>query len=63
MLFSDNITDRMMGNLNLLDDMCHKLWVERGKVSADGLVSIDATSCTGLCDQGPAIPCMRCTKD
>ena len=54
-LFSDNITDRMLGNLDLLDDMCHKLWVERGKVSADGLVSIDTTSCTGLCDQGPAI--------
>lgn len=54
-LFSDNITDRMQGNMALLDAMCHKLWVEQGRVSADGLVSIDTTSCTGMCDQGPAI--------
>jgi [NiFe] hydrogenase diaphorase moiety large subunit len=54
-LFSDNITDRMLGNVELLDAMCHKLWVERGKMSEDGLVSVDTTSCTGLCDQGPAI--------
>jgi [NiFe] hydrogenase diaphorase moiety large subunit len=54
-LFSDNITDRMLGNAALLERMCRQLWVERGKVSEDGLVSVDTTSCTGLCDQGPAI--------
>jgi [NiFe] hydrogenase diaphorase moiety large subunit len=54
-LFSDNITDRMLGSAALLDRMCRALWVERGKVSEDGLVSVDTTSCTGLCDQGPAI--------
>ena len=54
-LFSDNITDRMLGNLELLEYMCKQLWVERGKTSEDGLVSIDTTSCTGMCDQGPAI--------
>jgi [NiFe] hydrogenase diaphorase moiety large subunit len=54
-LFSDNITDRMLGNLELMDHLCHKLWVERGKVSEDGLVSVNTTSCTGMCDQGPAI--------
>lgn len=54
-LFSDNITDRMAGSADLLDRLCHKLWVERGKVSEDGLVSVDTTSCTGMCDQGPAI--------
>ena len=54
-LFSDNITDRMLGNLDLLHEMCNKLWVERGKVSSDGLVCVDTTSCTGLCEQGPAI--------
>jgi len=53
--FSDNITDRMAGNLALLDQLCSALWVERGKVSEDGLVSIDTTSCTGMCDQGPAL--------
>jgi [NiFe] hydrogenase diaphorase moiety large subunit len=54
-LFSDNITDRMLGNMELLDYMCAELWVERGKTSEDGLVSIDTTSCTGMCDQGPAL--------
>ena len=54
-LFSDNITDRMLGNLDLLDRLCSSLWVERGKPSEDGLVLVDTTSCTGMCDQGPAI--------
>jgi len=54
-LFSDNITDRMLGSAELLDRLCNKLWVERGKVSEDGLVSVDTTSCTGMCDQGPAL--------
>ncbi|MBM4182467.1 MAG: NAD(P)H-dependent oxidoreductase subunit E [Betaproteobacteria bacterium] len=54
-LFSDNITDRMLGNMELLTALCEKLWVEKGRMSEDGLVSVDTTSCTGLCDQGPAI--------
>ena len=54
-LFSDNITDRMLGSVELMNRMCNKLWLERGKISEDGLVSVDTTSCTGLCDQGPAI--------
>jgi len=54
-LFSDNITDRMAGNLALLDRLCSSLWVERGKASEDRVVLVDATSCTGMCDQGPAI--------
>src|ERR1700690_455264 len=54
-LFSDNITDRMLGNMDLLRHMCEQLWIERGKTSEDGLVSVDTTSCTGMCDQGPAI--------
>jgi len=54
-LFSDNITDRMAGNLALLERMCNSLWLERGKTSEDGLVLVDTTSCTGMCDQGPAM--------
>jgi len=54
-LFSDNITDRMLGNIDLMNAMCAQLWVEPGKVSEDGLLSINTTSCTGMCDQGPAI--------
>lgn len=54
-LFSDNITDRMLGNMDLLERLCGQLWVERGRLSEDGLVSVDTTSCTGMCDQGPAM--------
>jgi [NiFe] hydrogenase diaphorase moiety large subunit len=54
-LFSDNVTDRMQGSERLLAEMCHRLWVEPGKVSEDGLVSVATTSCTGLCDQGPGM--------
>ncbi len=54
-LFSDNITDRMLGSEALLERLCQSLWIERGKVSEDGLVSVDTVSCTGLCDQGPAM--------
>ncbi len=54
-LFSDNITDRMQDNLGLMQQMCQQLWVEPGKVSEDGLVYINTTSCTGMCDQGPAL--------
>jgi len=54
-LFSDNITDRMLGNKAMMDRLCNNLWVERGKVSEDGLVSVAQTACTGLCDQGPAL--------
>ncbi|ADE11841.1 NAD(P)H-dependent oxidoreductase subunit E [Sideroxydans lithotrophicus] len=54
-LFSDNITDRMLGSQDLMDQMCQLLWLQPGKVSEDGLVSIGTTSCTGMCDQGPAL--------
>lgn len=54
-LFSDNITDRMLGAPDLMRRLCESLWVEPGKVSEDGLVSVATTSCTGLCDQGPAL--------
>jgi [NiFe] hydrogenase diaphorase moiety large subunit len=54
-LWSDNITDRMLGNQALMQAMCQKLWLEPGHLSEDGLVSVDTTSCTGMCDQGPAV--------
>lgn len=53
-LFSNNITDRMLGSQVLMERLCNKLWLEPGKMSEDGLVSVAETSCTGLCDQGPA---------
>lgn len=54
-LFSDNITDRMLGNQPLFHRMLARFGVSAGQVTPDGLVSIDLTSCTGLCDQGPAM--------
>ncbi|MEK7810365.1 MAG: NAD(P)H-dependent oxidoreductase subunit E [Pseudomonadota bacterium] len=54
-LFSDNITDRMLGSQTLMERMCQQLWLQPGKVSEDGLLSIGTTSCTGMCDQGPAM--------
>lgn len=54
-LFADNITDRMQGSEALLAKFCRELWVEPGRTSEDGLLSVATTSCTGLCDQGPGM--------
>jgi [NiFe] hydrogenase diaphorase moiety large subunit len=54
-LFSDSITDHMLGSQTLMSDLCARLGVIPGQVSADGRVSVDRASCTGLCDQGPAL--------
>ena len=53
-LFSDSISDQMLGSRELADFFSERLGVEPGKTRADGKVSMDYTSCTGLCDQGPA---------
>jgi len=53
-LFADNIIEQMQGGPALMQDLCRKLWIEPGKVSEDGLVSVDATSCIGMGDQGPS---------
>ena len=54
-LVSDNITDRMLGIAAVIGRLSQQLGVSPGEVSADGLVGLDVTSCTGMCDQGPAI--------
>jgi [NiFe] hydrogenase diaphorase moiety large subunit len=54
-LFSDNVTDRMLGSPALMADLCRRLGVAPGHVGEDGLASVDRTSCTGLGDQGPAL--------
>lgn len=54
-LVSDSITDHMLGSRELLDTLCNKLGVALGQPRADGRVTIDTTSCTGMCEQGPAI--------
>jgi [NiFe] hydrogenase diaphorase moiety large subunit len=54
-LLSDSITDHMLGSRILLQLLCNRLGVEPGIPRADGRVSVDTTSCTGICDQGPAM--------
>jgi [NiFe] hydrogenase diaphorase moiety large subunit len=54
-LFADNVTERMAGSEALMAALCHRLGVTPGAVRADGHVRVDRTSCTGLCDQGPAL--------
>lgn len=53
-LVSDNITDQMLGSRTLASRLCRRLGVERGRPRADGRVTVDFTSCTGMPDQGPA---------
>lgn len=54
-LFSDNITDQMLGSRNLLAQLCKRLDTEPGIPREDLRVTIDTTSCTGICEQGPAL--------
>ncbi|MCK9607747.1 MAG: NAD(P)H-dependent oxidoreductase subunit E [Methylomonas sp.] len=53
-LISDSITDHMLDKENLLGYLSSMLKVKLGEVRSDGLVSLNNTSCTGMCDQGPA---------
>jgi [NiFe] hydrogenase diaphorase moiety large subunit len=53
-LFSNNITDRMLGSEEMERHLRHILKLEPNTVRADGRVSVSTTSCTGMCDQGPA---------
>ncbi|MEN8206820.1 MAG: NAD(P)H-dependent oxidoreductase subunit E [Pseudomonadota bacterium] len=54
-LLSDSITDHMLGSRRLLQQLCNTLGVEAGVPRADGRVTVDTTSCSGICDQGPAM--------
>lgn len=51
---SDSITDHLLGSLSLAQNLSQRLGVSFGKTREDGRVSLSYTSCTGLCDQGPA---------
>jgi len=54
-LFSNNITDRMAGSEALFQRLLGHFGLQRGELSGDGLVSIDLTPCTGMCDLGAAL--------
>jgi [NiFe] hydrogenase diaphorase moiety large subunit len=45
----------MLGSRELLQHLCTRLDVTPGQPRADGRVTVDTTSCTGMCDQGPAM--------
>ena len=51
---SDSITDHMLGSRELAEQFCRRLGVKPGQTRDDGAVSFSFTSCTGMCDQGPA---------
>lgn len=54
-LISDNITDQLLGSRHLKDKLCERLELVQGVPRKDGRVTVDSTSCTGMCDQGPAM--------
>ena len=54
-LFADNIIEQHQGSRQLMAQLCQSLWLQPGKLSEDGLVSVDTTSCIGMGDQGPAM--------
>ena len=53
--FSDSITDHMLGSRESAKVLCDALNVELGVPREDGLVTVATTSCTGLCECGPAV--------
>ncbi|MCK6505974.1 NAD(P)H-dependent oxidoreductase subunit E [Myxococcota bacterium] len=53
--FSDNITDELQGSVELRQRLLDAFHLELGEVSRDGRLSVKLTSCTGMCDQGPAM--------
>jgi [NiFe] hydrogenase diaphorase moiety large subunit len=53
-LISSSITDLMVGQEELINYFAEKLDVKIGEVRADGVVSLNNTSCTGMCDQSLA---------
>jgi [NiFe] hydrogenase diaphorase moiety large subunit len=55
LLLSDCISGRLQGSQALYEDLARHLGVAPGSTRADGRVSLGLTSCTGMCDQGPAL--------
>ena len=53
-LISDSITDLMVGKEELINYFAEKLGVKIGEIRTDGVVSLNNTSCTGMCDQSLA---------
>ncbi len=45
----------MLGNQCLMQLLCDRLGVDLGVPRSDGRASVELTSCTGMCDQAPAL--------
>ena len=58
-LFSDNITDRMLGSLTLFESMLKRLKLRRAEVSADGAVSVDLDLMHRNVRSGPGAACQQ----
>jgi [NiFe] hydrogenase diaphorase moiety large subunit len=54
-LWSDNVTDRMLGSRMLARELCRLLETRRGESRPGALASVGFCSCIGLGDQGPAV--------
>ncbi|HEB63855.1 MAG TPA: NADP oxidoreductase [Gammaproteobacteria bacterium] len=48
------------GDTKLLKSLCEKLNVKPGRIRSDGLVSVDQTSCIGMCDHGASLLLNNC---
>lgn len=55
LLWSDNVTDRHLGSRERAAQVAAAFGLHGRCPGAGGLLSQDFTSCTGLCDQGPAV--------
>ncbi len=53
--FSDSITDHMLGSRESAAVLCAELGITPGAPGKNALATVDFTSCTGLCERGPAI--------
>jgi len=54
-LWSDNVTDRMLGSRALASELCRRLDVRPGAARPGAVASMGFASCIGLGDQGPAL--------
>src|SRR5581483_3185085 len=52
--FSSCVIDEMQGSRSLASELCARLGVGFGQLRDDRRVTVSATSCNGMCDQGPA---------
>ena len=49
------ISCRMNGSMDILADLENQLGIRAGETTPDGRITLETTSCIGLCDQSPAM--------